>query len=226
MMLAKPVVKDTKPSRLNISASEYKEVVEDVLIASLRFEYEGENAKAVQRKVNQIMTRALKIANIIPGIQVSTDQYYVYRHDTPDPKDPEAKPVWKATQALSISGKSPQDVLELSKQFQDMGLVMNSMNFVLSPEKIEEARNSLMEVTMRKLTDKAKIAAKFIGKSDVEIAEINIDADNLSSRQQNFGAPVLSAANYSNDEEKDSIPIALPKRRKIVTTISATFLLR
>ncbi len=68
---------------LNLSVTETKQVEPDILIASLRYESESESAKEVQNKINQMMKKALSVAEKKENIEVSTEQYSVYKFSKP-----------------------------------------------------------------------------------------------------------------------------------------------
>jgi predicted secreted protein len=65
---------------LNISATERREVDEDLLVANLRFESEGQDAKDVQSDINSAMKKALDKAKELRDVKVSTERYSVYKY--------------------------------------------------------------------------------------------------------------------------------------------------
>ena len=90
---------------LNISATERREVEEDLLVANLRFEFEGEEARDVQNKINSVMKKALAKAKALEAVNVSTEQYSVYKYHPRTKKGETSKIVWRASQSLLITGK-------------------------------------------------------------------------------------------------------------------------
>ena len=60
--------------------------------------------------------------------------------------------------------------------------MMNGLNYTLSQKKHEQTRDGLMEVTVKKLRDRAMRVARALGKSDVDVVEINVDANNYNPR--------------------------------------------
>lgn len=66
---------------LNVSATEFIEVPEDLLVANLHYEFDGITAKEVQNQINATMTKALEKAKMLKDVKVSTQQYSVYKYE-------------------------------------------------------------------------------------------------------------------------------------------------
>lgn len=122
---------------LNLSVTETKQVEPDTLIASLRYESEAESAKEVQDKINQMMKKALSVAEKKENIEVSTEQYSVYKFYKPLKQGTPEKELWKGSQSIVIKSKFTEDLLALSGQLQEIGLVMSDLHYEVSIAKIE-----------------------------------------------------------------------------------------
>ena len=66
---------------LNVSATEFIEVSEDLLVANLHFEFEAATAKEVQNQINTVMAKALEKTKLLKDVKVSTQQYSVYKYE-------------------------------------------------------------------------------------------------------------------------------------------------
>ena len=169
---------------LNISATETVQVEQDMLVASLRIQEEGQNAKDVQKTINEAMAKAMALVKSAPSLKVETGQYYVhpdYRHiRKEDGSHEQVLDKWRGAQTLTIKSEVSEDVLDVTGKIQDMGFMMNSLNYELSQKKHEEIRDGLMETTVQKLRDRAMRVAKALGKSNVDIVEINVDSNNYN----------------------------------------------
>ena len=207
---------------LNLSAVEMKQVEPDLLIASLRYEDESESAKEVQDKINQTMKKALTVADKKEKIDVSTEQYSVYKIYKPNKQGTNEKEMWKGSQAIVIKSKSTDDVLTLSGKLQEMGLVMNDLYYEVSSEQIKEARTSMIENAINKLLSQAKKTADIIGAKEVKIKNINIDGNN------NYPTPYpkLMRGAATNMLEGAGDPVSSPGKTDITLTVSATILLK
>jgi uncharacterized protein YggE len=171
---------------LNISATETVQVDEDMLVASLRIQHEAKDAKAVQSHINEAMKKATDLVKTMPSLKLETGQYYVhpdYRHIRKQDGNHERElGQWRGSQTLTIKSEVAEDVLDVTGKIQDMGFMMNSLNYELSQKKHEETRDGLMETTVAKLQDRAMRVAKALGKSNVDIVEINVDSNQYAPR--------------------------------------------
>ena len=206
---------------LNISATESREVDEDLLIANLRFESEGQDARDVQSKINSIMKKALGKVKELSDIKVSTERYSVYKYHPRTKKGEVTKTVWRGSQSMLIKGIDAEKILKLTGELQNMGLVITGLNYVVSPEKREEVRDSLMEIALEKLIKKSRRVAKAIGRDDIEIVNINIDAQSqISPMRQNR---MMTASSKGREY---AAPIAAPGQSQIDMTVFATVLIK
>lgn len=206
---------------LNISATENVEVEQDLLIASLRIQHEAKNSKEVQDYINKKMKAALDEIKKVSSVKVETGQYYVhpdYRYiRTKDGENEQVLDQWRGAQTVTIKGKEAEDVLKLAGQLQEMDFMMNGLDYQLSPEKYEEIRDGLMEVTIKKLNERAKRVGKALGKDNVDLVEINVDAFNNQPR------PVMYArAAKMEMMSADSAGMAAPVAESGETTVSMT----
>lgn len=209
---------------LNLSVTEIKQVEPDLLIAVLRYETESESAKIAQNKINQTMKKALALSEKKKELLVSTEQYSVYKYSKPVKKENVENIIetWRGSQTIVIKGKSTEDILALSGQLQEIGLLMSDLHYEVSSEQLEEVRNSIMEKAINKLLSRAKKTADIIGAKEVTINTINIDGDNNYARPY----PVLMRASTANMSETMPSPVASPGKTDITLTISATMLLK
>jgi predicted secreted protein len=166
---------------LNISATEHAQVPQDLLVASLSIEKQGSDPRAVQNTINTLMQQALGKARAAPDVQASTGQYYVYPVD-PDTQQNVARgakgpKLWRGTQSLQLKSTKSDALLPLAGNLQDIGLIMNDLSYQISPQKEEDARDALLEAALTKLKSKAERAAKILGKSQADFAEINVDTN-------------------------------------------------
>ncbi len=208
---------------LNLSVTETKQIEPDTLIASLRYESESESAKEVQNKINQLMKKALSVLEKKENVEVSTQQYSVYKFYKPLKQGAPEKELWKGSQSIGIKSKSTEDILALSGQLQEIGLVMSDLHYEVSLTKIEEARTSMVENALNKLLSHSKRIAGIIGLKEVKIKNINIDGDN---RYPPVPYPKLMRTAATNMVSSIADPVSAPGKIDITLNISATILLK
>ena len=202
-----------KGALLNISASESVEVQEDLLIVNLRFETEGKTPQEVQEKINKVMVKALDEVKGNRRVKASTENYSVYKYHPRMKKGEKRKAIWKGSQSMQLKSKSSEDTLKITGKLQSMGLAVNGLNYVASPELREATRDSLMEKAIEKLLSKAKRVAKSLGKDDIEVVKINIDSNNFHP------SPMRSSGMMMKSMDAESAPVAAPGQSRISTTV-------
>lgn len=165
---------------INFSATETRKVPQDLLLTSLRIEVEDSSPVVVQKKINELMKKALDVAKAEPVLKVSTGGYNVYKYD--EPIDPKAaangvkpKGVWRGSQTIDLESKESVKILDITGKIQEMGFAMNNMAYTLSPEVTEKVRDELLVLALKKLQDKATIVGKTLGKSKYELTDVNVD---------------------------------------------------
>lgn len=209
-----------KGAHLNISASETREVEEDLLVINLRYETEGKNPQEVQKQINEKMAKALDEVKAHRKIKVSTEHYSVYKYHPRVKKGEKKRVVWKGSQSMQLKTKDKEEALKTTGVLQSMGLAVNGLNYVVSPELREEVRDSLMEKAVEKLLSKAKRVAKVLGKDDIEVVNINIDSNNF------YPSPMRSSGRMMKAMDAESAPVASPGQSRISTTVRATVLIK
>jgi predicted secreted protein len=165
---------------INFSASERVTLPQDLLIASLRIEAEDKEPKPIQMKINEAMKKALDLAKAHGTLKVSTGSYSVYKYDRPieiNPKTGEQKTQieWRGSQTITIESKDSETLLDVVGKIQALGFAMNDLSYTLSPEAIEKARDELMVSALKKLLEKGQIVATTLGKSKVDLVDVNVD---------------------------------------------------
>ena len=206
-------------SLLTLSATESKAVQEDLLQARLRIEIEGQDPGAVQEKINKIMEDALALTEGKDSVKTSTEEYHIYQRR----KGNSAREVivWRGQQGIMLSGKDPAPILKLvTKMQEDLGMTINRLSYILSADKADSVRDSLMEAALSQLKAKADRAAKALGKSAAELLDISIGhsqgGDELYPRLES--ARLMAA---------DSAPAnAAAGEQRISLTVSAKALLK
>lgn len=166
---------------INLSATEKRTMPQDLLIASLRIEAEDKkDPAAVQKQINEAMTKALALAKAENAFKVSTGPYSVYKYDNPiivnqQTGEHKNNPIWKGSQTIDIESKDSTKLLKVVGEIQGMGFAMNNLAYTLSPEVVDKVRDELMVEALKKLTSKAKTVADTLGKGKVDLVDVNVD---------------------------------------------------
>ena len=215
---------------LTVMASDQKKVVQDLLVASLRFEVENKDARMVQDDINKAMKAALDSAKADDAVKVSTGAYYVYQYD-PNPAPPkplsaaemQKRQVWKGSQSIELKSKDAEKVLNLVGKLQEMGFAMNGLNYTLSPELMEAQKDELIVGALKKVQDKAALVTKAMGKASYDIIELNVDNSYMPPPMV---AMSMSARGGRMEKADMAAPVAAPAEDDVTLSVTAKVLLK
>ena len=174
---------------LSISATERREVTEDLLVASLSCLAIDSNLRTVQNDINTTMAKALALAKTVASVQAATGSYQVY--ETVEPRTKEKK--WRGQQSLTLKSLKAQDLLDLVGQLQGMKLTMNGLDYILDPKTAVELQDALMEAALKQLQVRADRAAKALGKSTAELRDVHVQGADLPFSASQDGGMMMRA---------------------------------
>jgi len=216
---------DEDASLLHISATETREVDQDLLIANLRIEAENRDNKEVQNEINKAMTEALDLAKKYGDVKAITRGYNVHQYDKNGGKrDRPRNMVWKGSQNIQLKSTNSEDLLELAGKIQGAGFLMNGLQYTLSPEVAAQIQDELLEAALEKLSSRAKRAAKAMGKSNAELKEINTQG-NYNPVQPVYHRGVAKMEMMAASADM-AAPVASPGETTITLNVNAKALLR
>lgn len=204
---------------LNISATERREVEQDLLVATLSFKSVNKDSSVVQNEINKKMKEAVELAKKEKEIKVNTGSYQVYEQT--DPRTKETK--WNGSQSLTLKSKDSEMILTLVGKLQSMGLTSNGLNYMLSPETAVEVQDSLMEAALKQLQDRADRAAKALGKSTAELRDINVQGTDVPYQPMYGRGQVMMMAKAEMDM---AAPVAEAGESTITLTVNARAILK
>lgn len=210
-------------SLLHISATERREVDQDLLIASLRIEVEDEDNKTVQNEINIGMAQALDIAKKYKDVKAITRSYNVHSYDkNRGRKGSPRHIIWKGQQSLTLKSKNADELLELAGKIQGAGFVMGGLNYTLSPEVAAKVQDEMLEAALEKLSARAQRAALALGKKKAELKEINTQGHSQPHEPVYARAGMMEMA----ADVKMATPVASPGETTLTMTVNAKALLR
>ena len=104
-----------------------------------------------------------------------------------------------------------------------MGFAMNNLAYTLSPDLAESTRDELITLALKKLVAKANIVAKTLGKSKVDLVDVNVDT----------GGPIMPmyktmmARGVAMDAAMEAAPpVAEASETDVMLTVSARALIK
>ncbi|MGB0719289.1 MAG: SIMPL domain-containing protein [Bdellovibrionales bacterium] len=232
LFVSAPVMAETKDpvfllgqdeSLLHISATERREVDQDLLIATLRIEVESEDNKKVQNDINTAMAKALELAKPYADVKAITRGYNVHQYDKNGSKrDLPRRMVWKGSQSVELKSKNAEKLLELAGKIQSAGFIMGGLEYTLSPEVAAQIQDEMLEAALEKLQNRAQRAAKALGKSTATLKDIDTQGNYAPEPRA-----TLNSANFSMMASKEmAAPVASPGETTLSMTVNAKALLR
>lgn len=160
---------------LSISATARKDVEQDMLVANMSIIITDRSASETQNQINTIMARALKEAKKAADVKVNTGAYRVYETTIARTKETQ----WRGQQSLTLKSMKSEELLSLVQKLQKMGLTMNGLSYILSPENATKVQDGLMEEALNELQERANRAAKALGKSTAELRDVNVSSSGI-----------------------------------------------
>ncbi len=197
---------------ITLSVTERVQVEQDTLIATLRVERDHRDAVALQSEINAAMAQALETAEGDEAVKVSTGYYSVYQYNT-SPQGGRNNEVWRGSQSLTLEGQDAAKILALAGEIQEQGFLMSELSYVLSTARADEVRDSLMESAIARATANVERAARAMGKTDVDIAVLDVDA------ALGYAKPMMMARGVAMDAMEMAAPVAEAGESEVSLTV-------
>lgn len=200
-------------SLVTLSVTERANVPQDLLQAQLRIESRDKDAKKLQSRINEAMSKALAQAKSYDKVKTSTGYYSVYQYDAS--KDSRENLQWQGSQTIQLEGKDAEQLLALAGKIQEQGFVMGNLQYTLSTELSDKTRESMMENAIKRGQEKALRAAKALGKDSAEIVQVGIDSN------FNDSAPRYMMMSRGAAKEADmAAPVAQAGESEVTLTVN------
>jgi uncharacterized protein YggE len=156
----------------------------DVLVGDLTAEATSPTPVDVQRKVNGMMSRAMKDAVAVAGVEPRATGYAVSQVDLDeDASQTPSRPhrmAWKAQQTLELRGKDGERLLALAGKLQNDGLAIASLEWQLSPDLARSARDGAMVKAIQALQARADKAAQALGLKVDRLEDVRVDMPDVA----------------------------------------------
>lgn len=156
--------------QVELSASAEQDVANDLLVAVLYTEHEGQRQAEVASRVNDAMAWALGIAKPASGIKVQTLQYStwpIYANDSTSITG------WRARQALRIEGRDAKAVGELIASLQAR-LAVESVAYAVSREARKTAEDALTANALAQFDARARQIAQALGRPGYRLVHLRV----------------------------------------------------
>lgn len=201
---------------LSISATERREVEQDLLIASLSYNASNPDIRVLQEEINKAMQQSIDLLKKEKELKFHTGAYQVY--EVVDPRSKEKK--WQGRQSVTVKSKNSDLLLKTVAKLQSLNLGMESLSYVVAPETQVEIQDSLMEAALKQLQDRANRAAKALNKSQAELKDVNVISESPAYQ------PMRTFAMRQQADMLEAAPAAAPGETTITLSVSARAILK
>jgi len=193
--------------RLDVSAAE--DVENDVLVAVLYHQREGQSPAAVADEVNKAIAWGVQRAREAPGVSVQTlqyDQRPVYRQ--------QSLSGWRARQSLRLESRDATVLGELIGELQER-LSVQSMSYEISPERRTEVEDRLIARALAAFRRRADLVAGELGRPDYRIVSLEIATASPGPEPVRMRAMAAEAASVAP-------PTVAPGVQTVTVRVAAT----
>lgn len=171
MLVAHPSVASEAPTydRVHLSATASQAVENDLLVAEMFAQAEGQDTSTLAAEVNSRVTWALEEAAAVPAAKVQTLEYQtqpVYRNNRVDG--------WRVSQALRLESTDMDALSALIGRLQAR-LLVRSVGYEVSVSRQKTAVDELIDRAIADFRDRARRVAEAFGKADYRIVAVEVN---------------------------------------------------
>ena len=200
---------DSHYERISLSATASEKVAEDLMIADLYIQHEGNNVATLTDKLNKQMTQALNMAKKVSSVIVRSGQY------STSPVYSKAKiDHWRVKQTLKVESQNFSDLQNLLSQLQSVAHI-SSISFKVSDDKSEATRSLLINKAIENFKQRAQQVTNAFGHKTYRIVSVDIQTFNsapprpvMYARAMVADAPTMrSSPAISSGKEKIEVQV-------------------
>ncbi len=183
--------------QIDLSANAEQEIANDLFVAVLYTEHEGQRQAEVAERVNAAMAWALERAKPTAGIKAQTLQYSTYPVYASDSTRITG---WRARQSLRLESRDAKTIGELVATLQEK-LAVEAVGQAVSREARRAAEDGLTATALAQFDARAKQIAAALGRPGYRLVRINV------SNTGNSGMPVAYRGAMMADAAMKAAPV-------------------
>jgi predicted secreted protein len=172
--------------RIKLHNSASAEVKNDVLIAILYAQKEGNDPAALTNSVNRLITQALKEAKGIAGVKVQTLGY-----QTSPIYQQQRLSGWRVRQSIRLQSMHSDRLSELLHKLQST-LALDSISYAISPAQRQKVEERLTLEVIDAFRKRADLVAKQFGRDTYRLVELSIQASDHTRQPNRLRANMMS----------------------------------
>lgn len=174
--------------QVDLATSAEQDVAQDLLIATLYVEHEGQRQAEIATRVNTTMQWALDTAKVVAGVQAQTTQYHtwpVYANQSTTITG------WRARQSLRLETRDQKLLGDLVGTLQEK-LAVESIGFEVSRASREAAEQALTNEALANFQARAQQVAAALGRPGYRLVRLSLGGG--SGPQPSFAMHGMRAA--------------------------------
>ena len=174
--------------RINLSASASSKVDNDIIIAVLYIQKEGDDLPALSNEVNKIIGKAVEQSKKVPNIVVQTMGYY---------SSPVHKKIqlvgWRVRQSIRLESQDTARLIKLIGDLQNK-LAVESISYNVSPESRKKVEEKLISEAIVAFNQRAKMITKDLGRTKYRLVRMNVNTSEPIRPMRSRGGPMMAEA--------------------------------
>lgn len=197
-------------NQVDLQTNASQQVDNDQLVAVLLVQETGNNPATLANKVNMKMAQVIDKANKYKAIEHQTINY----NSRPIYKNGTIKS-WQVSQNIKLQSKDFEQLGKLVSKVNTLSTVQ-SMNFTVSDETVEQMQQVLTDRAIQKFRNKASRIAQQFDKKGYHLVRVNIGNNYVQPPQRHMMRSAMAA------ESMDVAPALSAGTNKISVSISGT----
>jgi predicted secreted protein len=199
-------------NQVSFSTTAQAEISNDILVITMRAHEKGRDLETLSDKINKTMAWAVKLASRSDSIKSQTRNY-----QTSPWYEKGKQKGWQISQSLSLRSRNLEEISELMEQLQTKMQVQSS-NYQVSPEKLEELTENLTQAALQKFSQRAHTVSQTLGSDKYKIVKIQIHSAN-----NNHPRPMMAMESMRSASVKSvTAPTFEAGTQKVTITASGT----
>ncbi len=177
LLLPAQAAEPTPYDRVTLSEQASAELENDLMVAQLFAQAEGDDAIVLADRVNRAVAGALAVARRTPGVKVSTQSYR-----TQPIYEKNRIRGWRVSQDIRLESRDSQVLGKLIGELQSSRLRVRSLGYRLSEERRREHIDQVIRTALQRFDRRARLIAKTLGKNGYRLVRLSVN--------ENGGSPV------------------------------------
>lgn len=175
-------------NQVSFSVTAQAEIDNDILVILLRAHEKGRDLETLADKINKNMSWAVKLANRSDAVKSQTRNY-----QTSPWYEKGKQKGWQVSQSLSLSSSNLEEISQLMEQLQTRMQVQSS-NYQVSPDKLEELTENLTETALQKFSSRAGVISQTLGSKDYKIVKIQVHSSSSNQPRPMMATEMMRSA--------------------------------